>query len=81
MFEHFGGVPEFVVPDNCLTAVTKAEKHDAKLNGSYHDMCKHYKVIVDPARVRRHQDKPVVEKSIDIIQKDYRLLVKSDCAK
>jgi hypothetical protein len=28
-------------------------------------------VIVDPARVRRPQDKPVVEKSIDIIQKDF----------
>ena len=40
MFEHFGGVPEFVVPDNCLTAVTKAEKHDVKLNESYQDMCK-----------------------------------------
>lgn len=35
MFEHLGGVPEFVVPDNCLTAVTKAEKHDVKLNESY----------------------------------------------
>lgn len=71
MFEHFGGVPEFTVPDNCLTAVTKAKKHDVKLNESYQDMCKHYKVIVDPARVRRPQDKPVVEKSIDIIQKDF----------
>ncbi|MCM2351967.1 MAG: IS21 family transposase [Bacteriovoracaceae bacterium] len=71
MFEYFGGVPEFVVPDNCLTAVTKAEKHDVKLNESYRDVCKHYQVIVDPARVRRPQDKPVVEKSIDIIQKDF----------
>jgi transposase len=41
MFEHFGGVPEFVVPENCLTAVTKAKKHDVKLNESYQDMCKH----------------------------------------
>jgi transposase len=71
MFEYFGGVSEFVVPDNCLTAVSKAEKHDVKLNESYQDMCKHYKVIVDPARVRRPQDKPVVEKSVDIIQKDF----------
>lgn len=71
MFEYFGGVPEFAVPDNCLTAVTKAEKHDVKLNESYNDMCRHYQVIVDPARVRRPQDKPVVEKSIDIIQSDF----------
>jgi transposase len=77
MFEYFGGVPEFVVPDNCLTAVTKAEKHDVKLNESYHDMCKHYKAIVDPARVRRPQDKPVVEKSVDIIQKDFFPRVRS----
>jgi len=71
MFEYFGGVPEFAVPDNCLTAVTKAEKHDVKLNESYQDMCNHYRVIIDPARVRRPQDKPVVEKSIDILQKDF----------
>ncbi len=71
MFEHLGGVPEFVVPDNCLTAVTKAAKHDVKLNESYKDMCGHYRVIVDPARVRRPQDKPVVEKSIDILQTDF----------
>lgn len=71
MFEYLGGVPEFVVPDNCLTAVTKAEKHDVKLNESYKDMCGHYQVIVDPARVRRPQDKPVVEKSIDILQTDF----------
>jgi hypothetical protein len=71
MFEYIGGVPEFVVPDNCLTAVTKAEKHDVKLNESYKDMCDHYKVIVDPARVRRPQDKPVVERSIGILQTDF----------
>ncbi len=71
MFDYLEGVPEFVVPDNCLTAVTKAEKHDVKLNESYHDMCRHYQVIVDPARVRRPQDKPVVEKSIGILQTDF----------
>jgi hypothetical protein len=71
MFEYFGGVPEFLVPDNCLTAVTKAEKHDVKINESYNDMSRHYQIIVDPARVRRPQDKPVVEKSIDILQKDF----------
>lgn len=71
MFEYFGGVPEFLIPDNCLTAVTKAEKHDVKINESYSDMCKHYQVIVDPARVRRPQDKPVVERSIGIIQRDF----------
>lgn len=70
-FEFLGGVPEFVVPDNCLTAVTKAGKHDVTLNSSYSDMCRHYSVIVDPARVRRPQDKPVVERSIGILQTDF----------
>jgi transposase len=71
MFEYFDGVPQFAVPDNCLTAVTRAEKHDAKINESYEDMCRHYQVIVDPARIRRPQDKPVVEKSIGILQSDF----------
>jgi hypothetical protein len=70
-FEFFGGVPEFAVPDNCLTAVTKAGKHDVVLNSSYADMCRHYGLIVDPARVRRSQDKPMVERSIGILQTDF----------
>lgn len=70
-FEHLGCVPQFIVSDNCLTAVTKAEKHDAYLNKSFQDFCHHYKVIPDPARVFHPKDKPHVENAIGIIQGEF----------
>jgi hypothetical protein len=70
-FEHIGSVPKFLVSDNCLTAVTKAEKHDAYLNKSYSDFCHHYNVIADPARVRSPKDKPHVENAIGVIQLEF----------
>ena len=70
-FEHIGSVPKFIVSDNCLTAVTKAEKHDVYLNKSFRDFCHHYNIIADPARVFRPKDKPHVENSIGIIQGEF----------
>ena len=70
-FEHIGSVPRFIVCDNCLTAVTKAEKHDVYLNKSFRDFCHHYNIIADPARVYTPKDKPNVENSIGIIQEEF----------
>jgi transposase len=70
-FEHIGRIPKFIVSDNCLTAVTKAEKHDVVLNKVFSDFCHHYEVIADPARVRHPKDKPNVENSIGIIQREF----------
>jgi len=70
-FEFIGGVPQFIVSDNCLTAVTKAEKHDFFLNKSFSDFCRHYGIIADPARVMRPKDKPNVENAIGVIQKEF----------
>jgi transposase len=69
--EHIGRVPQFMVSDNCLVAVTKAEEHDVYLNKSFSDFCHHYNVIADPARVMRPKDKPHVENSIGVIQKEF----------
>lgn len=68
---HIGKVPEFIVSDNCLTAVTKVEKYDTSLNKMFTDFCHHYGIIPDPARVRRPKDKPVVERSIGVIQQEF----------
>lgn len=70
-FEYIGGVPQFLVSDNCLTAVSKAEKHDFYLNKSFSDFCRHYGVIADPARIYRPKDKPHVENAIGVIQKEF----------
>jgi|SRR3989339_112638 len=70
-FEYIGRVPQFIVSDNCLTAVTKAEKHDTYLNKTFSDFCHHYSVIADPARVYTPKDKPHVENAIGIIQGEF----------
>lgn len=70
-FEHIGGVTKFIVSDNCLTAVTKAEKHDTYLNKNFTDFCHHYGVIADPARIYHAKDKPHVENAVGIIQGEF----------
>jgi len=59
--EWMGGVPRVIVPDNCKTAVSKANYYDPKLNPAYWDLAKHYDVAVIPARVRKPRDKATVE--------------------
>jgi transposase len=63
-FKRLGGLPLVVVPDNCKTAVTTAHYYDPELNKSYYDFALYYNVAVIPARVRRPQDKSVVEGSV-----------------
>ncbi len=72
-FEFFGGVPLVLVPDNCKTAVTKGRyKSDDGfvLNEKYKALADHYGVSVMPARVRKPKDKSVVERTVQILEKD-----------
>lgn len=71
MFRYFNGVPKFIIPDNCKTAVIKTDKYDPVVNQTYHDMCTHYGVTVDPADAYSPRHKPTVEKSVHIIQQDF----------
>ena len=71
MFSFYGGVASYIVPDNCKTAVTKASYYDPLINPTYHDMCKHYKIVVDPADKESPRQKPNVEKAISYIQTDF----------
>jgi hypothetical protein len=63
-FKRLGGLPKVVVPDNCKTAVTKANYYDPQLNKTYYDLSLYYNVAVIPARVRAPRDKGQVEGSI-----------------
>jgi len=63
-FKRLGGLPKVIVPDNCKTAVTKANYYDPQLNKTYYDLSLYYNVAVIPARVRKPRDKGIVEGSI-----------------
>ncbi|QTL36553.1 IS21 family transposase [Pseudoalteromonas viridis] len=60
MLNYFGGVPQLIVPDNLKSAVTKPGKFPV-INRSYQEMSEHYGFVIEPARVRRPQDKSLAE--------------------
>jgi transposase len=64
-FRFFGGAPRRLVPDNLTAGVVKADLYDPRLNRSYEELARYYGCVVDPSRVRRPQDKPKVERTVD----------------
>jgi transposase len=67
-FQHYGGLPLILVPDNDKSAVTVACKYDPELNKTYREMAEYYDIAVIPARVRKPKDKPKVEKTVGDIE-------------
>ena len=68
MFEHFGGVPTIIVPDNLRSAVTRAGP-DPLLNRSFAEFAEHYQTVVLPARAYKPRDKAKVEGAVLIVQR------------
>jgi len=62
--QFYGGVPRIIEPDNLKTAVKTPKYYEPILNSAYWEMARHYEVAVVPARIRKPQDKPVVEKTV-----------------
>ena len=77
MLEYFGGSAQVVSPDNLKSAVLKANAYDPVLNPAYTRLASHYGFAVVPARVRRPQDKAIVERSIQIFQRWFFMLVRN----
>ncbi len=63
-FEHLGGVPACLVPDNLKSAVTLSCKYDPALNPAYAEMAAHYQVAVMPARPYKARDKAKAESGV-----------------
>ena len=60
MFMFFSGVPQVVVPDNLKSAVTTPGKFPL-INRTYLEQSRHYNCVIEPALVRRPQDKSLAE--------------------
>lgn len=54
------GAPQVIVPDNLKSAVTQAGKFPI-INRTYLELSRHYNTVIDPARVRKPQDKSLAE--------------------
>ncbi|MGB4577337.1 MAG: IS21 family transposase [Paludibacter sp.] len=64
---YFGGVPLVLVPDNLKAAIVKANRYDPEINRALEDFANHYNFTVIPARVRKPQDKALVENQVKLI--------------
>lgn len=73
-FEHFGGVPAVIVPDNLKAAVIRAAfgvDDDAELNRSYRELARHYGFQVDPTPPRSPQKKGKVERDVRYVKGNF----------
>jgi transposase len=68
-FEHFQGIPELAVPDNCKTGVSKAHRYDPDLNPTYFNFAQHSGFAIVPARPRKPRDKAKVESAVQVAQR------------
>lgn len=73
-FEAFGGVPEFVVPDNLKAAVLRAAfgpEELPELNKSYRELARHYGFKVDPTPPRSPEKKGKVESGVKYVKQNF----------
>ena len=68
-FEHFHGIPQLAVPDNCKTGLTKAHRYDPDLNPTYYNFAVHCGFGIVPARPRKPRDKAKVENAVQVAQR------------
>lgn len=68
-FQHLGGVPELVVPDNLKSAVTKSCRYEPDINPAYQDLAWHFRVAVLPARAAKPKDKSKAEVSVQVVER------------
>jgi transposase len=65
--KQLGGVPQSIVCDNLKSAITKAHRYDPDMNTALEDFANHYQTTIIPARVRKPQDKALVENHVQLV--------------
>lgn len=64
----FGGVFGVLVPDNLSAVVTKADPVAPRITDAFTEYAQSRGFVIDPARVRRPQDKPRVERTVSYVR-------------
>jgi hypothetical protein len=67
----FGGVFRTVIPDNMAAIVDDADALEPRLNQAFVEYAQARGFVVDPARVRRPQDKPRVERAVPFVRRSF----------
>ena len=77
-FEHFGGAPAVIVPDNLKAAVVRCAfavdaDGDTTLNRSYLELARYYEFLVDPTPPRSPEKKGKVEAGVKYVKSSFVL--------
>lgn len=67
----FGGVFAVLIPDNLKPVVAKADATDPRITVGFTDYAQARGFVIDPARVRRPQDKPRVERTVPYVRQSF----------
>jgi transposase len=67
----FGGVFRTVIPDNMSAIVVDADALEPRLNQAFVEYAQARGFRIDPARVRRPQDKPRVERIVPFVRRSF----------
>jgi transposase len=70
-FAYFGGVPKTVVIDNLKSGVKTAHRYDPEVNPKYFEYARHMGFVVIPARPYTPRDKPAIEATVGVIQRQF----------
>ena len=70
-FEHFGGVPRILIPDNLKSAIIKASFLDPLANKSYADLARHYGFQIDPCLPGTPEHKGKVESGVKYVKNNF----------
>src|SRR5262249_2334866 len=73
-FEHFGGVPRVIVPDNLKAAVIRAAfavDDEAAIQRTYRELARHYGFRIDPAPPRPPEKKGKVESNAKYVKRNF----------
>ncbi len=70
-WEFFGGVFKVLIPDNLKAVVTDPDAVNPRLSRGWLDYAQHAGFHTDPARVRRPQDKPRVERVVQYVRGNF----------
>lgn len=67
----FGGVFATVIPDNMSSVIDKASPTEPRFNQAFVEYAQSRGFVIDPARVRRPQDKPRVERVVPYVRASF----------
>jgi transposase len=67
-FHHFGGAPRTLVTDNLKAAVIRADWFDPELNPKIEAFCRHYGVVLLPAKPRMARHKGKIERGVGYVK-------------